>query len=271
MSERRWSVPLLLGSGLTLALLLASLAGLLWPPASAQAMDMAQRLQAPSSAHWLGTDAYGRDVAAQLLQGAHSSLAVALCAVGLGLVLGTALGLWAAARRGWVEALIMRCADFSFAFPVLLSAITLGALWGPGMKTVIVALALANVPVFARLSRASAHSLWAREFVLAARACGRTQAQITRIHILPHLVPLLLVQATVQCALAILAEAALSYLGLGTQAPEPSWGRMLSEAQTLMFQAPLLALWPGCAIALTVLGLNLLGDGLRDRLDPRRR
>lgn len=260
---------LILGALLTLALLLAALASWLHPPESAQAIDMAQRLQGPSRAHWLGSDAYGRDVAAQLLLGAGSSLAVALPAVGLGLVLGTALGLWAAARRGWVDTLIAHAADLSFAFPALLSAIVLAALWGPGRDTIAAALVLVNLPVFTRLARAGARSLWAQPFVLAASACGRSSVQISARHILPNLAPLLLVQASTQCALAILADAALSYLGLGTQPPTPSWGRMLSEAQTLMFDAPLLALWPGAAIALTVLGLNLLGDGLRDALDPR--
>jgi peptide/nickel transport system permease protein len=160
-------------------------------------------------------------------------------------------------------------ADFTFAFPALLSAIMLGAIYGPGLLTGILAIGIFNIPTFARITRASARSIWSREYVLAARACGKGPWRITLDHVLPNMLSVLIVQATIQFALAILAEAALSYLGLGTQPPQPSWGRMLAEAQTLLFQAPLLAVFPGLAIALAVLGLNLLGDGLRDLLDPR--
>ena len=163
----------------------------------------------------------------------------------------------------------MRLADFTFAFPALLSAIMLTAVFGAGMVNAIIAIGIFNIPTFARITRASANAIWARDYVLAARACGKSRTAITLQHVLPNIAAVLVVQATIQFALAILAEAALSYLGLGTQPPQPSWGRMLSEAQTLMFQAPLLAVWPGLAIALSVLGLNLLGDGLRDLLDPR--
>ena len=222
-----------------------------------------------SAQHWLGTDAYGRDVASQILIGARASIAVGLIAVGIGLALGVVLGLIAAARRGWLEEVIMRLADFTFAFPALLSAIMLTAVFGPGMVNAIIAIGIFNIPTFARITRASANAIWARDYVMAARACGQSRTAITLRHVLPNIAAALVVQATIQFALAILAEAALSYLGLGTQPPQPSWGRMLSEAQTLMFQAPLLAVWPGVAIALSVLGLNLLGDGLRDLLDPR--
>ena len=163
----------------------------------------------------------------------------------------------------------MRLADFTFAFPALLSAILLTALYGPGLVTSIVAIGIFNVPVFARITRAGANAVWARDFVLAARACGKGAWRITFDHVLPNIAGILIVQATIQFAVAILAEAALSYLGLGTQPPQASWGRMLNEAQTLMFKAPWLAVYPGVAIALAVLGLNLIGDGLRDLLDPR--
>lgn len=172
-------------------------------------------------------------------------------------------------RKGWVEEAIMRLADFTFAFPALLLAIMLTAVFGAGIVNSIIAIGIFYIPTFARVTRASANAVWAREYILAARACGKGPWRITLEHVLPNILSVLIVQATIQFALAILAEAALSYLGLGTQPPEPSWGRMLSEAQTLMFQAPLLAVWPGVAIALAVLGLNLLGDGLRDLLDPR--
>jgi peptide/nickel transport system permease protein len=172
-------------------------------------------------------------------------------------------------QRGWVEEVVMRLADFTFAFPALLSAIMLTAIYGPGLVTSIVAIGIFNIPVFARITRASALVVRAREFVTAARALGKSEWRITIEHVLPNIAAILIVQATIQFALAILAEAALSYLGLGTQPPTPSWGRMLNEAQQQLFQAPQLAVYPGVAIALTVLGLNLLGDGLRDVFDPR--
>ncbi len=242
---------------------------LLWTPYPATELDIPNKLQPPSAAHWLGTDSLGRDVVSLLLVGARASIAVGVIAVGIGIAFGVALGLLAAARRGWVEELVMRLADFTFAFPALLTAIMLTALQGPGLVTSTLAIGIFNIPVFARITRAAANGVWAREFVLAARACGKGATRITFEHVLPNIAAGLIVQATIQFAVAILAEAALSYLGLGTQPPTPSWGRMLGEAQTLLFQAPHLALWPGTAIALSVLGLNLMGDGLRDLLDPR--
>ncbi|MEF9948458.1 MAG: ABC transporter permease [Comamonas sp.] len=259
----------LLGAVLTALLITAALLSFVWTPGSAYEIDMDAALQASSSLHWLGTDAFGRDIGSQILVGARASIAVGLIAVGIGLALGVALGLIAAARRGWVEEIIMRLADFTFAFPALLSAIMLTAVFGAGMVNAIIAIGIFNIPTFARITRASANAIWTRDYVLAARACGKSRTAITLQHVLPNILSVLVVQATIQFALAILAEAALSYLGLGTQPPQPSWGRMLSDAQTLMFQAPLLAVWPGVAIALSVLGLNLLGDGLRDLLDPR--
>jgi len=260
---------LVLGAALTLLLLLAAGLSLVWTPWSPYEIELELKLLPPGAAHWLGTDAFGRDVASLLLVGARSSILVGLIAVGIGLLLGTALGLLAAARRGWVEELIMRLADFTFAFPSILSAIMLTAVFGAGIVNAIIAIGIFNIPTFARVTRASANAVWSRDYILAARACGRSRWAITWEHVLPNILPMLIVQATIQFAIAILAEAALSYLGLGTQPPQPSWGRMLSEAQTLMFEAPLLAIWPGLAIALAVLGLNLLGDGLRDWLDPR--
>ena len=257
--------------GALLVLLLLGAAGMsfVWTPWSPYAMNLADKLQTPSAQHWLGTDAVGRAVASLLLVGARNSILVGVIAVGIGLTIGTALGLLAAARRGWVEELVMRLADFTFAFPAILSAIMLTAVFGAGIVNAIIAIGIFNIPTFARVTRASANAVWSRDFILAARACGKGRWRITMEHVLPNIAPILIVQATIQFALAILAEAALSYLGLGTQPPQPSWGRMLAEAQTLMFQAPQLAVWPGVAIALAVLGLNLLGDGLRDLLDPR--
>ena len=258
-----------IGATLSLLVIFTAALSLVWTPSSPYEMDLAHKLQGPSFAHWLGTDAFGRDVASLIMVGARNSIVVGVIAVGIGLSVGTALGLLAAAKRGWVEELVMRLADFTFAFPALLLAIMLTAVFGAGIVNSIIAIGIFYIPTFARVTRASANAVWGRDYILAARACGKGTWRITLEHVLPNIASVLIVQATVQFAIAILAEAALSYLGLGTQPPQPSWGRMLSDAQTLMFQAPLLAVWPGMAIALAVLGLNLLGDGLRDLLDPR--
>ncbi len=258
-----------IGTLLTLLLVAAALLSLVWSPYPPADIDIPNKLAPPSAAHWLGTDSLGRDIASQLLVGAQNSIVVGIIAVGIGLVAGVLLGCLASARRGWVEELVMRAADFTFAFPALLSAIMLGAIYGPGLVTGIVAIGIFNIPVFARITRGAANAVWAREYVLAARAAGKGPWRITLDHVLPNIASVLIVQATISFATAILAEASLSYLGLGTQPPQPSWGRMLNEAQSLLFQAPLLAVYPGVAIALSVLGLNLMGDGLRDLLDPR--
>jgi peptide/nickel transport system permease protein len=258
-----------IGAAIASALLLAALLSLIWTPYSATALNLRARLAEPGAAHWLGTDQFGRDVLSMLIVGAQTSIAVGVVAVGLGLAGGVAIGLLASARRGWVEEAVMRITDFTYAFPVLLVAILITAGWGPGAVNAILAIGVYNVAVFARVSRGAANAIWSREFVLASRAAGRGAFRITLEHVLPNIASVLIVQATVLFAIAILAEAALSYLGLGAQPPTPSWGRMLSEAQTYMFLAPRLAIFPGVAIALAVLGLNLLGDGLRDLLDPR--
>ena len=259
----------MVGAVLSLLLVFTATLSLVWTPWSPYEMDLPRKLLPPSAAHWLGTDVYGRDVASLLLVGARSSILVGVVAVGIGLVVGTALGLLAAARRGWMEETIMRLSDFTLAFPAILSAIMMTAVFGPGMVNAIIAIGIYNIPTFTRISRASAHAVWSREYITAARACGKGTWAITWQHVLPNISAVLVVQVTIRFAIAILAEAALSYLGLGTQPPQPSWGRMLAEAQTLLYQAPMLAVYPGVAIALAVLGLNLLGDGLRDLLDPR--
>jgi len=258
-----------IGGALTLLLVGAAILSLFWTPWSPYEMNLAGKLQPPSSTHWLGTDPFGRDVASLLLVGARNSILVGVIAVGIGLGIGGALGLLASARRGWIEEVIMRLADFTFAFPAILSAIMMTAVFGAGIVNSIIAIGIFNIPTFARVTRASANAIASRDFILAARACGKGPWRITVEHVVPNIASVLIVQATIQFAIAILAEAALSYLGLGTQPPQPSWGRMLSEAQTLLFQSPMLAVYPGVAIALAVLGLNLLGDGLRDLLDPR--
>ena len=257
------------GAAIVLLLVISATVSLFWSPYPVGDIDIPNKLAGPSAQHWFGTDSLGRDIASLLLVGSQNSLLVGFIAVGIGLGLGVPLGLLASARRGWIEEVVMRAADFTFAFPALLSAILLTAIYGPGLVVSITAIGIFNIPVFARITRGAANAVWSRDFTLAARAAGKTKWAITWEHVLPNVASVLIVQATVQFAIAILAEAALSYLGLGTQPPNPSWGRMLNEAQSQMFQAPMLAVYPGVAIALAVLGLNLLGDGLRDLLDPR--
>jgi len=268
---KRADASLRLGVILVALLIGAAALSLLWTPYPPAALDIPHKLQTPSAAHWLGTDALGRDVGSQILAGARVSLLVGVIAVGIGLAFGVALGLVAASAKGLVEDAIMKFCDFTFAFPALLMAILLTATYGPGVVNATIAIGVANVPIFAKLTRATANGVLAREFALAARAAGRGPFAIAFDHVLPNVAPSLIVQATIQFAIAILAEAALSYLGLGAQPPLASWGRMLADAQAWMYVAPRLAIFPGLAVALSVLGLNLLGDGLRDALDPRLR
>jgi peptide/nickel transport system permease protein len=259
------------GLAITAVIALLALVSYAWTPYDVTRLIVSDKLQTPSAAHWFGTDHLGRDILSMIMVGARNSIAVALVAVGIGMGLGVPLGAFAAARGGLVDDALMRMNDVVFAFPALLSAIMITAIFGPGAINAIIAIGIFNIPVFARVARAGALALWPREFVLAARASGKGKALITIEHILPNIANLLLVQGTIQFALGILAEAGLSYLGLGAQPPMPSWGRMLFDAQTRMIVAPHLALFPGFAIVLTVLGLNLLGDGLSDVLDPKLR
>ncbi|MEG2730343.1 ABC transporter permease [Brevundimonas sp.] len=252
-----------------MGVLLLALTALFWTPHDPLTQDVTNRLAAPSGAHLFGTDALGRDVLSLVMAGAANSLAVAGSAVALGLGIGVPLGLWAAARSGWRDEVAMRGADLVFAFPSLLTAIMLAAATGPSAFNAALALGVFNIPVFMRVTRGAGRGLWSRDFVSAARASGRSTAQISVQHILPHLLGLLVVQAAVQFSVGVAAEAGLSYLGLGAQPPAPSWGRMLAESQTLIGTAPWLAIFPGLAIFVTVLALSLAGDGLRDRLDPR--
>ncbi|MEJ6784560.1 ABC transporter permease [Aminobacter sp. Piv2-1] len=260
-----------LGLLITLVVAVMALASFFWTPFDVTKLIVADRMQPPSSVHWFGTDHFGRDVLSMIMVGSRNSIAVALVAVGIGMGIGVPLGCWAAARGGWLDEAVMRLNDLVFAFPALLSAVMITAVFGPSAINAIVAIGIFNIPVFARVARAGALAIWPREYILAARAAGKGQARITVEHILPNIANLLLVQGTIQFALGILAEAGLSYVGLGAQPPMPSWGRMLFDAQTVMMVAPWLALFPGCAILLTVLGLNLLGDGISDIFDPRAR
>jgi len=268
-ATRRASPALWLGAALTGLFVFTVLLSLVWTPYPVAAIDVASRLQPPSAAHWFGTDHFGRDVLSMILVGARNSLAVAVVAAGVGLLAGVPLGLLAAARGGWVDELVMRTNDLVFAFPSLLLAIMITAVAGPGAINAVIAIGIFNIPVFARVTRGAALSLWTRDYVLAARVAGKGRALISLQHILPNIANLLIVQGAIQFSMGVLAEAALSYVGLGVQPPTPSWGRMLNEAQTLIGFAPWLAIFPGVAIVLSVLGLNLLGDGLRDRFDPK--
>ena len=260
---------LALGGVLSALVVFLAILSLLWTPHSAYELDIANKLKPPSLTHWLGTDHFGRDVMSMIMVGAQNSLIVGFVAVGIGLAVGVLLGLWASAQRGWVEELVMRLSDFTFAFPAILSAIMITAILGPGVVNSILAIGIFNIPVFARVTRGSANAIWSRDFILAARAAGKGRVRITLEHVLPNVLSVIIVQATIFFAIAILAEAALSYLGLGTQPPQPSWGRMLNEAQTFLYLSPHLALFPGLVIVVSVLGFNMLGDGLRDLLDPR--
>ncbi|WP_291729051.1 ABC transporter permease [Leisingera sp. F5] len=263
---------LILGGLLSSLVLLAAAVSFLWTPFDHAAMNIPAKLQTPNAQHWLGTDHFGRDLMSMIMVGARTSIAVALVAVGIGMGAGVPLGLAAAAHKGsWLDELIMRGNDLVFAFPSLVIAILITAVLGAGAVNAIIAIGIFNIPVFARITRGAALSLWEREFILAARVAGKGAARISAEHILPNVMNLLIVQGTIQFSLGILAEAGLSYVGLGAQPPTPSWGRMLADAQTMVSFAPHLALVPGLAIILTVLGLNLLGDGLRDHLDPKLR
>ena len=267
----RGSLSLWLGIALSTALVLVAALSYLWTPYPPAAIDIPHKLASPSMAHWFGTDNLGRDIASRIISGARISILVGVVAVGIGLVLGVIIGLVAAFSKGVVEDAAMKLSDFVFAFPALLSAIMLTSTYGPGVLNAIIAIGIYNVPIIAKVTRANANGVLAREYALAARACGRGPLAIAFDHVLPNIAPALIVQATIQFAIAILAEAALSYLGLGAQPPQASWGRMLSEAQAVLYNKPSLAIYPGLAIALSVLGLNLLGDGLRDALDPKLR
>ena len=261
-----------IGAALTALFLALAALSFVWTPYDIQSLDIPNKLQRPNATYLLGTDQFGRDILSMIMMGARTSIAVALLAVGIGIAVGVPLGLLAAARRGTLlDEFIMRGNDLVFAFPSLVIAILITAVYGASATNAIIAIGIFNIPVFARLSRGAALPLWERDFILAARVAGKGPARISAEHILPNITNLMIVQGTIQFSLGILAEAALSYIGLGAQPPTASWGRMLADAQTLTAIAPHTALIPGCTIIAMVLGLNLLGDGLRDWLDPRLR
>jgi peptide/nickel transport system permease protein len=263
------NINLTIGLLITLAILLTALMSVSYTPYDPNRMNLSIRLQAPNRIHWLGTDQYGRDVFSRIMKGSANSIIVGLVAVSIGICFGILLGSLAALYKRWADEAIMRVSDVLYAFPAILSAILITSILGPGAVNSMIAIGIFNVPIFARLTRATSLSIWERDYVTSAKAIGRSDVGIIWKYILPNIRSSLIIQGTVQFAIAILAEAGLSYLGLGTQPPHASWGRMLNEAQTFMGTSPSLAIFPGFAIALAVMGFNLLGDGLRDILDPK--
>lgn len=255
--------PILLG--LIVAIALSSFA---WTPFDVAAIDIAHRLEPASSAHWLGTDQLGRDLLSMLMAGARPSLGVAALALAIGLAGGVPLGLLAAARPGWIDELIARSTDILFAFPAILLALLVIAVLGPGASHAALAIGLFNIPIFARVTRASARGIWTRDFILAAQLAGKGRILISLEHVLPNIAGPLITQASLQLSLGVLAEAGLSFLGLGAQPPAASWGRMVADAQTLIGIAPVLVLLPGLAIVITIFAINLTGEALRDRVAP---
>ncbi len=250
-------------------LVAVALLSLFWTPLPPAKMQIIHKLQPPFAFGLLGTDQFGRDVLSMLMVGCWNSLSIAVSAVAIGGTLGSITGISAAAIRGPYEALLMRACDVIFALPPILSAMILGAFLGPGRFTAITAIAVFMVPVFARVTLATSLQAWSRDYVLAAQAIGNSRFTISVRHVLPNIMSQIIVHAAIQLGLAILTEAGLSFLGLGMAPPAPTWGRMLADAQTFLSLAPWLAILPGLAIALTVFGFNMLGDGLRDLLDPR--
>jgi peptide/nickel transport system permease protein len=262
-------VTFVLGATITAALIMTAALSLVWTPEDPLAQAIDRRLEGPARDHPFGTDQYGRDILARVMRGAVTSIAVGVIAVGIGAAAGIAIGMASGYVGGWTDETFMRVIDAVQGFPAILSALLFTAVFAPGIAISMVAIGIAFVPAFARLTRASFLELRAREFVVAARALGAGDRRLVLRHIFPNTLPPLIIQATTSFPVAILAEAGLAYLGLGTQPPHPSWGLMLKEAQNFLGQSPSFALFPGGAIALTVLGLNLFGDGLRDLLDPK--
>ena len=260
-------------AGLTLVglVVVTAIVSVFWTPFDPIRVVPADRLLGPGWPHLLGTDGFGIDIVSRLMVGARSILIVGIISVGVAAVVGVPLGMLAGQTGGWVDEVVMRLADVVYAFPALLLAILLAAVFGGSTATAMVAIGIATIPAFARVARAGTLQVRASDFVLAAKASGTSRWGVASRHVLPNIAPVVGVQASVGFAMAILAEAALSYMGLATPRPNPTWGNMLRDAQQFMVVDPLQALWPGLAIALAVLGFNLLGDGLRDYLDPRLR
>ena len=260
---------LYLGAGLVGLVVVTALVSLVWTPFDPTHVEVADRFRGTGGAHLLGTDQLGRDELSRVMAGARNTLLVGMVTVVIAIAIGVPLGALAALYRGALEEVTMRLADVLLAFPAILLAILFAAVFHASTITAMAAIGIAFVPIFARVVRGAGLQIMEQDYVTAARTFGSGRGWIFSRHLLPNVSSVLIVQSTIAFAVAILAEAALSYLGFGTPPPTPSWGRMLSDSQSYLFQAPVLALWPGISIALSVLGFNLLGDGLRDLLDPR--
>jgi peptide/nickel transport system permease protein len=259
----------LLGAGLVAFFVTVALLAPLLPIPAPIATDWLAVRKPPSEAHWFGTDEIGRDLLSRMIWGAQASLLAGVVSVAIALLLGVPLGVLAGYRRGWTDAMISRLTEALLAAPFLILAIALAAFLGPSLTNAMIAIGLSAMPIFIRLARGQTMMVLTEDYVESARAVGLRHSAIVWRYILPNIFPPLLVQATLTVATAIIAEASLSFLGLGQQPPSPSWGSMLNVAKNFLEQAPWMALWPGVAIFLVVLGFNLLGDGLRDALDPR--
>lgn len=259
-----WAGAVLVG-----LLVVVALVAMVWTPHDPTRVVTSQALQPPSTRHLMGTDPFGIDILSRLMAGARVCLQVGIVSVAIAALVGIPLGLLVGmSARSWWAQLLLRVSDLLYAFPALLMAILLAAAVGSSTLTGMVAIGVATIPVFVRMTRAGAMQVMTRDYVASARVSGIGWGQISLRHVLPNIAPLLGVQASVSFAMAILAEAALSYLGLATPPTTPTWGRMLYDAQRHVFTTPTLTVWPALAIGLAVLGFNLLGDGLRDRLDP---
>ncbi|AXC51201.1 ABC transporter permease [Paracoccus suum] len=259
----------LFGAAIIVVFTLAALLAPVLPIPAPAATDWAAVRHAPSAEHWLGTDEIGRDLLSRLIWGARASLAAGVISVAIAIALGVPLGLVAGYFGGWIDAIVSRMTEALLAVPFLILAIALAAFLGPSLTNAMIAIGISAMPVFIRLTRGEVINLRAEDYVEGAHAIGLPTRKILARYILPNALPPILVQATLTIATAIIAEASLSFLGLGQQPPAPSWGSMLNTAKNFMTQAPWMALWPGIAIFMVVLGFNLLGDGLRDALDPR--
>jgi peptide/nickel transport system permease protein len=254
-----------------LVVLVVGVVGRWVAPYGINSVDVANALQPPSGAHWFGTDDLGRDVLSRVLVATQVSLRVAFVSVAFALVVGVGVGVVAGYRGGWLDTVLMRLVDVMFAFPVLLLALAIIAVLGPGTTTTILAIGVVYTPIFARVARASALSVRVEPFVQVSQTMGTPSTYILRRHVLPGVSGPVIVQTSLSVAFAILSEAALSFLGLGVQPPEPSWGRMLFDAQGFLGLAWWMSVFPGLAIFVSVLAFNLIGDGIRDVLDPRQR
>ncbi|MBK0417803.1 ABC transporter permease [Leucobacter sp. CSA1] len=269
--RERLNAQLIAGGILVGIVVVTALISFFWTPYNPVQSVPADRLQPPGAEHWMGTDRYGRDVFSAIMVGSQITLLVGIVAVGIAVVFGVPLGIVAGMRGGRLDGFLMRVTDVMMAFPNLLLAIIFGAVFGGSTVTAMSAIGIAAIPAFARVARAGTLQVMKTDYIFAARAANRPMFMIALRHVLPNISGMLVVQASVNFAIAVLAEAGLSFLGLGTPPPTPSWGRMLQESQQFLATDVYLAIFPGVAIAIAVLGFNLLGDGLRDRFDPKLR